>query len=198
MIFSSPTLRRNRLPVAALAFSVLLTLPVAANAAFCANDASRFSEWKQAIKSEYKGRFKPSTLAKIDPLKYSTSVISLDRNQKSFKLSFEEFYKRRAPGVASGAKKRIKQYRQYFDMAEQKYGVQPEIIAAIWGLESAFGTYKGKSFPILQSIATLSYDCRRTDLFSRELEAALEVIDRGYERIDQQLAMLGAAIHREG
>lgn len=150
-----------------------------AQAAFCHNDASRFNEWKQAVKAEYKGQFKASTLNKLDGVKYSTTVIKLDRNQKSFKLSFEEFYKRRAGGVASGARKRIKQYAKYFNKAEQQFGVQPEIIAAIWGLESAFGTYKGKPLPILQSIATLSYDCRRTDLFSRELKAAFVVIDRG-------------------
>ncbi|WP_156892438.1 lytic murein transglycosylase [Salaquimonas pukyongi] len=163
---------------AALALPVLA--PGEALAAFCSNDSARFNEWKQAVKAEYRGKFKPSTLAKIDGLKYSSSVIKLDRNQKSFKMSFDQFYKRRATGVASGARKRIKKYRKYFDRAEQKFGVPPEIIAAIWGLESAFGTYKGKTFPILQSIATLSYDCRRTDLFSREFRAALEVIDRGY------------------
>ncbi|MCO5134953.1 MAG: lytic murein transglycosylase [Phyllobacteriaceae bacterium] len=168
------------LPLGAAALALPALVPGEAQAAFCSNDGGRFNEWKQAIKAEYSGQFKASTLAKIDGLQYSTAVIKLDRNQKSFKLSFPEFYKRRATGVASGARKRIQQYKKYFDKAEQQFGVPPEIIAAIWGLESAFGTYKGKSFPILQSIATLSYDCRRTDLFSREFRAALEVIDRGY------------------
>ena len=106
-------------------------MPSKAQAAFCSSDAGRFNEWKQAIKAEYSGQFKASTLAKIDGLQYSTSVIRLDRNQKSFKMSFEQFYKRRATGVASGARKRIKQYRKYFDKAEQQFGVQPEMIAAI-------------------------------------------------------------------
>ncbi len=164
-----------------LAASLLLSPHsiTSADAAFCHSDASRFNEWKDAIKAQYKGKFKPSTLAKLDNVKYSTEVIKLDRNQKSFKLSFEEFYKLRSPGVASGAKKRIRQYAKYFERAEKEFGVQPEIIAAIWGLESAFGTYKGKPLPILQSIATLSYDCRRTELFSAQLESAFEVIDRG-------------------
>ncbi len=150
-----------------------------ADAAFCSDSPARFNEWKEAVKAEYKGQFKPSTLAKLDKVNYSKTVIGLDRNQKSFKLSFAEFYKRRAGGVASGARKRIQQYQKYFAKAEQQFGVQPEIIAAIWGLESAFGTYKGKPLPILESIATLSYDCRRTDLFTRELKAAFTVIDRG-------------------
>lgn len=168
-------------PTLALAGALLIApqTVTSAQAAFCHNDGSRFNEWKAAIKAEYAGQYKPSTLAKLDGVKYSTTVIKLDRNQKSFKLSFDEFYKRRSPGVASGAKKRIRQYAQYFNKAEQQYGVQPEVIAAIWGLESAFGTYKGKPLPILQSIATLSYDCRRTELFTKQLKGALEVIDRG-------------------
>jgi membrane-bound lytic murein transglycosylase B len=163
-------------------FSSVALLPLqisSAHAAFCSDSPARFEEWKSAIKAEYAGQFKASTLAKLDGVNYSKTVIGLDRNQKSFKLSFEEFYKRRAGGVASGARKKIKQYQKYFDKAEQQFGVQPQIIAAIWGLESAFGGYKGKPLPILESISTLSYDCRRTELFSRELEAALTVIDRG-------------------
>jgi len=175
------SLKNTKIAVLALAGAIFAS-PFATHsalAAFCSDNPTRFNEWKQAVKAENAGRFKASTLAKLDGVQYSKTVISLDRNQKSFKLSFEEFYKRRAGGVASGARKRIKQYAKYFQKAEQQFGVQPEIIAAIWGLESAFGTYKGKPLPILQSIATLSFDCRRTDLFSRELLAAFEVIDRG-------------------
>ena len=137
---------------------------VEAEAAFCHNDGSRFSEWRKVIKSEYKGQFKKSTLAKLDKVKYSTKVIRLDRgNKKSFKGTFESFYKRRSQGVAPIARKKIKQYKKYFDKAESQYGVPAELIAAIWGLETAFGTYKGKPLPILESVATLAYDCRRSE-----------------------------------
>lgn len=163
----------------ALGFSISPIASTSAEAAFCSDSPARFNEWKKAVKKEYKGQFKASTLNKLDKVKYSTKVIKLDRGQKSFKYTFEKFYKLRATGVASGARKRIKRYAKYFNKAEKQFGVPPEIIAAIWGLESAFGTYKGKPLPILQSIATLSYDCRRTDLFSRELKSAFVVIDRG-------------------
>ena len=163
----------------AAGFALSPVAAVDANAAFCSDSPARFNEWKKAVKKEYKGQFKASTLNKLDKVKYSTAVMKLDRNQKSFKYSFAKFYKLRATGVASGARKRIKKYAKYFNRAEKEFGVQPEIIAAIWGLESAFGTYKGKTFPILQSIATLSYDCRRTQLFSKQLKAAFVVIDRG-------------------
>ncbi len=153
-----------------------------AYAAFCYNDGSRFNEWKKVIKKEYRGKFKASTLKKLDQVNYSTRVIKLDRNnKKSFKGTFESFYKRRSAGVAPLARKKIKQYKQYFDKAERDFGVPAELIAAIWGLETAFGTYKGKPLPILESVATLAYDCRRSEsLFFPEFIAALTVIDNGY------------------
>ena len=179
MIFKKTTLAAISLATP-LTIGAMITLfaSTSAEAAFCSDSPARFGEWKEAVKAEFKGQFKPSTLAKLDKVNYSKTVIGLDRNQKSFKLSFPEFYKKRAGGVASGARKKIKQYQKYFDKAQAQYGVQPEVIAAIWGLESGFGNYKGK-LPILESIATLSYDCRRTELFSRELKAAFTVIDRG-------------------
>lgn len=147
---------------------------------FCSNDGGRFNEWKSAFKKEYAGRYKPSTLKKLDGIKYDTSVIKLDRNnKKSFKGTFESFYKRRSAGVAPLARKKWKQYKKYFDRAEQQYGVPAELILSIWGLETAFGRYSGNK-NILQSTATLAYDCRRSEsLFFPEMLAAMEIIDRG-------------------
>lgn len=147
---------------------------------FCANDGSRFNEWKKAFKKEYRGKYKPSTLKKLDAVKYDTSVIKLDRtNRKSFRGTFEDFYARRSRGVAPIARKKWKQYKQYFDLAEKRYGVPAELVLAIWGLETAFGHFSGNK-NILQSTATLAYDCRRSEsLFFPEFLAALEIIDRG-------------------
>ena len=140
-------LTRATLAALTLATGISLAPPsvTPANAAFCSDNPGRFNEWKATIKKEYKGSYKPSTLAKLDGVKYSNTVIKLDRNQKSFKMSFEQFYKRRATGVASGAKKRIRQYAKYFNRAEEKYGVPPEIIAAIWGLEFGFWHIQGQA-----------------------------------------------------
>ncbi len=160
--------------------SLATALP--AHALFCHNDGSRFNEWKREFKKEYKGQFKASTLRKLDRVKYSTQVIKLDRNnKKSFKGTFESFYARRSKGVAPIARKKWKQYKRYFDKAERDFGVPAELVLAIWGLETAFGRYKGRPLPILQSVATLAYDCRRSEsLFFPELIAAMTIIDKGW------------------
>src|SRR5205807_4927691 len=61
---------------------------------------------------------------------------------------------------------------------EQAYGVPGEVLVAIWGLETDFGGNIGK-FPTLRSLATLAYDCRRSDLFKAELMDALRIVERG-------------------
>lgn len=179
-VFSKREAHVKKVALAAFAGVIGILSTSMANAAFCSNDGARFNEWKQTIKQEYRGKFKQSTLAKLDGVKYNTEIIRLDRrNRKSFSGGFEAFYKRRATGVTPIARKKWKQYRAYFDRAEQEFGVPAEVILAIWGLETAFGRYSGK-FPILEASATLAYDCRRSDsLFMKQFVAGLEVIDRG-------------------
>ncbi len=147
---------------------------------FCSNDGKRFNEWKSAFKKEHSGQFKKSTLAKLDGVKYDTSIIKLDRNnKKSFKGTFDSFYARRTKGALGVTLKRWKQNSKTFANIEKKYGVQPEVLLSIWVLETAFGRFQGKK-PILQSLATLAYDCRRSEsLFMPELLAAMEIMDRG-------------------
>jgi len=147
---------------------------------FCSNDGKRFNEWKAAFKKQYAGKFKNSTLAKLDGLKYDSGIIKSDRNnKKSFKGSFESFYARRTKGAMGVTLKKWKQNERTLAGIEKKYGVQPEVLMSIWVLETAFGRYQGNK-NILQSIATLAYDCRRSEsLFFPEMIAAMTVIDRG-------------------
>lgn len=147
---------------------------------FCSNDGKRFNEWKAAFKKQYAGKYKASTLKKLDAVGYDAGIIRSDRNnKKSFKGTFESFYARRSKGVKSIGLKRYRSLKPYFDRAEQKYGVPAGLLIAIWGLETGFGRFQGDK-NILQSIATLAYDCRRSkSLFFPEMLAAMEIIDRG-------------------
>ena len=60
----------------------------------------------------------------------------------------------------------------------KEYGVAPAVITGFWALESDFGAGMGK-LPIMRSLVTLAYDCRRGPMFRDELKAALQIIDRG-------------------
>src|SRR6202030_4812862 len=81
------------------------------------------------------------------------------------------------PRLARGSN-RVKQYGWGLGRIEQAEGVPGGVLVAIWGLETDFGVNTGK-FPTLRSLATLAYDCRRTDTFRSELMDALRLVERG-------------------
>ena len=72
------------------------------------------------------------------------------------------------------------------DRIEQRYGVPGPILIAIWGLETNYGSDSSGKFSVMRSLATLSYDCRRTEFFTAHLLDALRIVERG----DLNLAQL--------
>ena len=81
------------------------------------------------------------------------------------------------PRLTRGANM-MKQYGSVLGRIEQSYGVPGEVLVAIWGLETDFGVNTGK-FATLRSLATLAYDCRRSEMFRAELMDALRIVERG-------------------
>jgi lytic murein transglycosylase len=81
------------------------------------------------------------------------------------------------PRLGSGSNK-LKQYGSVLSRIEQSYGVPGEVLVAIWGLETDYGANIGK-FSTIRSVATLAYDCRRSEMFRAELMDALRIVERG-------------------
>lgn len=108
-----------------------------------------------------------------------TGVIARDRKQGFFAQSFTDFSAKLATNnrVQNG-RAQIKKNAAAFERAGKDYGVPASVITGFWALESDFGAGMGK-LPILNSLTTLAYDCRRGEMFRTELMAALEIIDRG-------------------
>lgn len=159
-------------------FAASLTPAVAAP---CGNGPSGFSGWLSDFKGEARARgISAGTVSRaLDAITYNDRVIRLDRNQRSFKQSFEQFYARRAsPGLMNKARRMLRTHGPTLARIEQRYGVPPEIIVTIWGMETNFGRGSG-NMNIIRSLATLAYDCRRSSFFKNELLSALRIIDRG-------------------
>ena len=156
-----------------------LTMPGApAFAASCGTGS--FEAWLGDFKNEASGKGISQTAinAGLNGLTLDQSVLSRDRSQKVFSQSFEEFSGRMVPPRMTRGSNMLKQYGSVLSRIEQAYGVPPEVIVAIWGLETDFGVNLGK-FPTMRSLATLAYDCRRSDTFKAELMDALRIIERG-------------------
>lgn len=148
----------------------------------CGNDAAGFPQWLARFKAKaHQYGISQRTLARgLDGVTYDRKIIYLDRNQKSFKLSFEEFYARRAgPGLIKRGAGLMQRHRAVLGRIEKQYGVPAAVIVSIWGLETNYGSDKGGKMSIVRSVATLAYDCRRPAFFHKELVGALQIIEKG-------------------
>jgi len=161
---------------------LLLTAPAKANAQTCGNGPEGFGGWLSAIKVQAarQGISQSAIDRALAGVSYDATVIRLDRNQRSFKLSFEQFYARRVgSALMRRASERLTRHRAVFDRVEKQFGVPREIIVAIWGLETNFGADTSGRFSIVRSLATLAYDCRRSAFFTPQFLDAIRIVHRG-------------------
>jgi lytic murein transglycosylase len=174
---------RNHWRSAAFAFLLgLLPFAPAASAAGCGQSAAGFESWLESFKAEAAGQgISRATLASaLGDVSYDRKVIGLDRGQRSFKLSFEAFYARRvSDGLIAKGRKLMQAHASTLSRIEQRFGVPAPVIIAIWGLETGYGRDGSGNFAIIRSLATLAYDCRRSDFFRNELISALKIVERG-------------------
>jgi membrane-bound lytic murein transglycosylase B len=106
-------------------------------------------------------------------------VIKLDRTQPELTQSLDDYVTARVSEkrIDSG-RRMMSSYPTWLSRVERKYGVQRRFIVALWGIETNYGEYSG-SFPVIQSLATLAHDGRRSDYFRKELLDALHILDKG-------------------
>jgi membrane-bound lytic murein transglycosylase B len=117
-----------------------------------------------------------SAMAAVD---YDPKVVDRDRNQSEFTKTIWDYLDTAVSDqrVANG-KTALDTQRQTLGAIEARYGVPAQIITAIWGLESAYGTFRG-SDPVLGSMASLAYDARRAEFFEAQVIAALRIVQNG-------------------
>ena len=120
---------------------------------------------------------------------YDPSVIALDRSQRPHKLTFEDFASSHiTPARVRRGKQHLTTHAALLADLTRRFGVAPEVVVAIWGLETDYGKNQGSTSG-LKALATLAYDCRRSELFRGELSSALRILQRGDLPVE---AMVGA------
>ncbi len=155
---------------------------VGASAQTCGSDASGFESWVPQFqaKVQSQGISAGTARAAMSGLSYDSNTIRLDRSQRSFKLSFDEFYaKRVSKSLIAKGQRQLQSNAQLFERIEKRFGVPGSILVAIWGLETNYGADGNGGKSIVNSLATLAYDCRRSDFFQIELVNAMRIIERG-------------------
>ena len=110
---------------------------------------------------------------------YLPGVVRRDRNQTEFSRSLEDYLSIAASdGRIAKGRAAFSQHRNTLNALETRYGVDAEIITAIWGLESFYGERRG-DVPVISATSTLAYDGRRGAFFERQLVAALRILQNG-------------------
>lgn len=158
----------------------ILASGVAAPAAGCGHGAAGFEAWKGDFIREAAARgVGRAALDAMARTRYNRKTIAADRGQGSFKLSLARFMQKRGADTIISRGRRMKgRYASLLSAIERGFGVPPGPLLAIWGMETGFGSFMGNQ-KILSSVATVAYDCRRSDFFTGHLYGALTMIDRG-------------------
>jgi membrane-bound lytic murein transglycosylase B len=169
-----------------------------AGAAQCGSTGAGFEAWKQQFASEARAKgVSASAIAALMATNYSTATIAADRGQRSFRLSLDQFMAKRGGSTIVARGRALKQsHAALFASIQQRYGVPPGPLLAIWGMETGFGANRG-NHNVLSAVATLAYDCRRPAYFTDQLYAALTLIDRGIISASTRGAMHGEVGHTQ-
>ena len=140
-----------------------------------------FDAWSQAFQARATGRgISASTVsAAFRGAGFLPGVIERDRNQTEFKRTLEDYL-----AIAASAERLAKgraalsRHAATLRAVEARYGVEAEVVTAVWGLESFYGERRG-SVPVISALATLAYDGRRGEFFEGQLIAALRILQNG-------------------
>ena len=140
-----------------------------------------FDAWVQGFRQRAAARGIPAgTLdSAFRSAGFLPGVIERDRNQTEFSRTLQDYLaiaasdSRVSMGQAS-----LRQYGGVLAQIEARYGVEAHVVAAVWGLESFYGTRRGE-VPVISALATLAYDGRRGEFFEQQLMAALRILQNG-------------------
>lgn len=110
---------------------------------------------------------------------YVERVIELDRHQPEFSEGFATYFERRVTDdrIQKG-RRLLEEHRPLLNRIQREFGVPAQYLVAFWGLETNYGSFFGR-MPVLDSLATLACDPRRSDYFTAELMNALRIVDEG-------------------
>jgi membrane-bound lytic murein transglycosylase B len=145
-----------------------------------------FNTWlnKFKIRALKKGISEETINNSFKNAKYLEQVIKYDRYQPEFFEDTKTYINKRATRSRMlKAKALLIKNQKLFDEVEKKFNVEKELLLALWGIETNFGKHVGK-MDIISSLATLSFDKRRSEFFSKELLILLKLIDQKLLDVD--------------
>ena len=112
-------------------------------------------------------------------VRFDAQVIERDRNQSEFTKTIWDYLDSAASDTRiRNGRDALRRHGRLLAAIEDRFGVDAEVVAAVWGLESAYGAFRG-DLDVIQSLATLASDSRRGRFFEGQLLAALRILQSG-------------------
>lgn len=155
-----------------------------------------FDAWVASFRDRAAGRgIAPSVLDQaFRHAGFLPGVVERDRNQTEFTRTVEDYLSIAASDErVSLGRQMMGRYGSVLSAVESRYGVDRHIVAAVWGLESFFGTRRGE-VPVISALSTLAYDGRRGEFFESQLMAALKILQAGDITPDRMLGSWAGAM----
>ena len=140
-----------------------------------------YNDWVRAFYPRARaGGISEATLERaFSGAQYLPDVIRRDRNQSEFTKTLWDYLDSAASDARiRNGKAALQKYASTLNAIEKRYGVDKEVVAAVWGLESAYGSYRGDT-DIVSALSTLAFDGRRGAFFEQQLVAALGILQSG-------------------
>ncbi len=162
-----------------------VTLATPSFAARCGGDFNTFVA-SMSAEAQAAGVSPGVTDAAFSGVTQDMAVLNFDRRQRyTFNKSFEQYISTRVgAGRINGGRAMLLRHASLLSRIEARFGVPPQILVAIWGLETDFGKGDMGKLPVVRTLATLAHDCRRSELFQGELLAEYGVDFDGDGRVD--------------
>jgi membrane-bound lytic murein transglycosylase B len=141
-----------------------------------------FAEWLEGVRAGARANgvsevILDQSLTGIEPI---PRIIELDRNQPESTITFTQYIDRVVnPARIRSGRVQYDKHRDLLEKIGAEFGVQPRFIVALWGIETNFGGFTG-GFPVVNALATLAHDGRRSEYFRGELMKALQILEEGH------------------
>jgi membrane-bound lytic murein transglycosylase B len=144
--------------------------------------SENFENWLRGVRQEAlaKGISEPIVNEALAGIKPIPKIIALDRKQPEGKISFAKY---RSNVVTQDriekGRRLMREHAGILQEVSDHYGVPPQFLVALWGIETSFGGNTG-GYGVIEALATLAHDGRRSEFFRGELMNALKILDQGH------------------
>lgn len=152
-----------------------------------AQTEQEFQTWLQGFKQQalQQGISQTTIDRAFEGVTLNQRVLELDRRQPEFTRTFWQYFELTVTDWRINKGKELyDKHRALLDEVTREYGIPGRFLIAFWGMETNYGGYTG-NMPIIESLATLAFDPRRSAFFSEQLIYALRILDEGHVSLDQ-------------